>query len=116
MQNPLFRAAIDCPHTIEKDAVVLHFDSKKPGHNALNQLSLRLDAAADAPVTASGPFYVASSDNERGFLSISGAGAEIHPSIRHANVWPTYEEADDAANRAGLVCYAILQPAVGIPR
>lgn len=38
----LLRKALNCPHTIETESVTLHFDPKQPGHNALNQLSLRL--------------------------------------------------------------------------
>lgn len=41
----LSRAAINCAHEIDDEMVVLYFDSKQPGHNALNQLSLRLNAA-----------------------------------------------------------------------
>jgi hypothetical protein len=41
----LYMAAINCPHEIDSNRVVLHFDAKQPGHNALNQLSRRLDAA-----------------------------------------------------------------------
>lgn len=41
----LYRAVISCGHEIDRDSVVLHFDPKQPGHNALNQLNLRLAAA-----------------------------------------------------------------------
>lgn len=34
--------AINCPHEIDADKVVLRFDVRQDGHNALNQLSLRL--------------------------------------------------------------------------
>lgn len=43
--QPLHVAAINCPHEIDKDRVVLHFDSKQPGKNALAQLAARLQAA-----------------------------------------------------------------------
>lgn len=41
----LLKRAINCPHAITDEAVTLYFDPKKPGHNALNQLGNRLDAA-----------------------------------------------------------------------
>ena len=43
--QPLHVAATSCPHEIDKDKIVLHFDSKQPGKNALAQLSARLQAA-----------------------------------------------------------------------
>ena len=43
--QPLHVAAINCPHEIDKDKIVLHFDSKQPGKNALAQLAARLQAA-----------------------------------------------------------------------
>ncbi|SAL01620.1 hypothetical protein AWB80_08167 [Caballeronia pedi] len=72
------------------------------------------------PKTAAGPFYVVANGNEPGFLSY-GTGInvnrpEYHSSLRHAHNWPTFEAADEAANRAGLVCYTIIQPALGVPR
>ena len=39
--QPLHVAAINCPHEIDKDRVVLHYDSKQPGKNALAQLAAR---------------------------------------------------------------------------
>lgn len=45
-REALYQAAINCPHSIDKDRIVLQFDPKQPGHNALNQLGLRLAAAA----------------------------------------------------------------------
>jgi len=44
-QEALYRVAINCPHEIDRDKIVLHFDPKQPGHNALNQLGRRLKAA-----------------------------------------------------------------------
>ncbi len=41
----LLKAAIDCPHEITMNQIVLHYDGSKPGRNALNQLSLRLEDA-----------------------------------------------------------------------
>lgn len=37
-----YEAVLGCPHEIDSNRVVLHFDSKQPGHNALNQLSRRI--------------------------------------------------------------------------
>ena len=42
-------AATSCPHEIDKDKIVLHFDSKQPGKNALAQLAARLQAAQAQP-------------------------------------------------------------------
>ena len=42
-------AATSCPHEIDKDKIVLHFDSKQPEKNALAQLAARLQAAAPQP-------------------------------------------------------------------
>ena len=50
--QPLHVAATSCPHEIDKDKIVLHFDSKQPGKNALAQLAARLQAAQAAPVDA----------------------------------------------------------------
>jgi hypothetical protein len=44
MTDSLYRAAINCRHEIDAEKVVLYFDPSAPGHNALNQLSRRLDA------------------------------------------------------------------------
>lgn len=37
--------AINCPHTIDAGQIVLHYDPRQLGHNALNQLSRRLTPA-----------------------------------------------------------------------
>lgn len=42
-------AAVKCPHEIDSDSVVLLFDKKQPGVNALSQLSRRIAAALCAP-------------------------------------------------------------------
>lgn len=47
----LYQAVINCGHEIDRDKVVLYFDSKQPGHNALNQLNRRLSAAHQALAT-----------------------------------------------------------------
>ena len=48
----LFDAVLNCPHSITRDAITLHFSPKqKSGHNALAQLRHRL-AAADAAAKA----------------------------------------------------------------
>lgn len=41
----LLQAAVNCPHEIESNRVVLHYSDKQPGHNALAQLSERLSRA-----------------------------------------------------------------------
>ena len=46
--DAVFKAAINCAHEIDSDQIVLHFDSKREGNNALNQLHRRLDAALSA--------------------------------------------------------------------
>jgi hypothetical protein len=64
-----------------------------------------------------GCFYVAANDNNPGFLiygtGINDGKPEFCPSLRHATPFATYADADTAANRAGLVCYTIVQPAIG---
>ncbi|WP_354686706.1 DUF551 domain-containing protein [Cupriavidus necator] len=47
-RETLYSAAINCPHEIDSNRIVLHYDSKQPGHNALAQLGNRLDAALQA--------------------------------------------------------------------
>jgi len=61
-------------------------------------------------------YYVAASDvNMRGFLSygtgIKTGVPEFHSSVRHAANFGTLEEASVAAERANLVCYAVLESA-----
>lgn len=46
--DAILRAMIDCPHEIEHDFVTLKYDPKKPGHNALAQLSARIRSALEA--------------------------------------------------------------------
>ena len=41
----LLQAAVNCPHEIESNRVVLHYSDKQPGHNALAQLRERLTRA-----------------------------------------------------------------------
>ena len=48
--DPLYRAAINCPHEIDRESVILKFDPNKPGLNALNQLGRRLHAAQLAAI------------------------------------------------------------------
>ncbi|RKP44729.1 hypothetical protein [Pararobbsia silviterrae] len=43
--GPLYMRAIACPHDIESKSITLHFDPTQAGHNALNQLALRLSTA-----------------------------------------------------------------------
>lgn len=51
MDNKVFRAVIDCAHQITDECVILRFDPREPGHNALNQLHRRLDAAVNPPIS-----------------------------------------------------------------
>lgn len=60
-ETELYRAAISCSHEIDKEKVVLYFDEKQPGHNALNQLGRRLNAA-HAAISA----QAAQADDQRG--------------------------------------------------
>lgn len=41
----LMIAITSCPHDIDHNQVVLHFDSKQEGHGALNQVGRRIEAA-----------------------------------------------------------------------
>ena len=63
------------------------------------------------------PYYVAANDRDPGFLcygtGINAKKPEFYGSLRHAAPFGTYAEADEAANRAGLVCYTIVVPAIG---
>lgn len=55
MSNPkdaLLFAAINCSHHIEGEKITLEFDFGAPGKNALNQLSVRLEAAFEACAAA----------------------------------------------------------------
>lgn len=45
LTEQIFQAVLACPHTIIADEVTLRHDSRRPGHNALNQLHRRIDAA-----------------------------------------------------------------------
>ena len=56
-RGALLQAALDCPHSIEDGKVVLRFDSRKPGHNALNQLGARLEATAPAVTAMPAPLW-----------------------------------------------------------
>ena len=46
MRAALYRAAIDCAHEIERERIVLHYDPKQEGPNALAQLADRVERAA----------------------------------------------------------------------
>ncbi|MCA8237697.1 hypothetical protein [Burkholderia cenocepacia] len=37
-------AVLGGPHDIERASVTVHFDENKPGHNALNQMSSRIES------------------------------------------------------------------------
>lgn len=53
--DKLLLAAINCTHTITDAKIVLQFDRSAPGHNALNQLDLRLGAALGGLLDAQQP-------------------------------------------------------------
>ena len=40
----ILMAVLGAPHDIERASVTVHFDDSKPGHNALNQMSGRIEA------------------------------------------------------------------------
>ncbi|HDR8927269.1 TPA: hypothetical protein QDA78_003696 [Burkholderia vietnamiensis] len=44
----LLMAVLGAPHDIERASVTVHFDERKPGHNALNQMSRRLESEVAA--------------------------------------------------------------------
>jgi hypothetical protein len=46
--DAVFSAVWACGHKINSEVVALHFDPRKPGHNALNQLRRRIEAALAA--------------------------------------------------------------------
>ena len=48
--DAVFKAAINCGHTISDKRITLSFNKSEPGHNALNQLRRRLDAAICAAI------------------------------------------------------------------
>lgn len=43
VDSALYQAVINCSHVITDECVILRYDPRKPGHNALNQLARRLD-------------------------------------------------------------------------
>src|ERR1041385_8953158 len=45
LDEAIIHAVTACGHSIDSNRIVLHFDAKKPGHNALNQLHRRILAA-----------------------------------------------------------------------
>ena len=48
IREALLIAAINCPHEITDNRITLYFNAAKPGHNALNQLSTRIEEANSA--------------------------------------------------------------------
>jgi hypothetical protein len=44
--DAILRTVIDCPYDIYPNRIVLYFDTNKPGHNVLDQLSRRLLAVS----------------------------------------------------------------------
>lgn len=77
--QPLHVAATSCPHEIDKDKIVLHFDSKQPGKNALAQLAARLQAAHAQAMPAPGVEAVSEREFKQ-FLSdvLTAAGLVTH--------------------------------------
>ena len=108
--QPLHVAATSCPHEIDKDKIVLHFDSKQPGKNALAQLAARLQAAQAAPVDAAvqqdAERYHWLRDNRSWqVLHRIRPGKSIEYRMRDdgdwwGSWWPTHEQAIDAARAA----------------
>lgn len=45
-RDALYQAALNCPHEIDANRIVLHHSDKQDGHNALAQLANRLEKAA----------------------------------------------------------------------
>ena len=43
----VMNAILSCPHTITHEYIVLHYDQKQPGHNALSQLRSRISATKE---------------------------------------------------------------------
>lgn len=51
LTDEVFKAAINCSHTIDADTVILEYDASQPGHNALNQLHFRINQAIARVIT-----------------------------------------------------------------
>ena len=76
--QPLHVAATSCPHEIDKDKIVLHFDSKQPGKNALAQLAARLQAAqAQLEAVTTGESLCSVPQQ---------SGADVKPQHRHCSL------------------------------
>lgn len=69
LRQTLYRAAMNCPHEIERGSVTLFYDEKQPGHNALAQLGDRLASAAlaqpeqPAPLGIRNPYFAHSPED-----------------------------------------------------
>lgn len=55
LARALLLAIINCGHEIDSSRVLLHFDAKQEGHNALNQLSRRIEGVLQAQPAAAAP-------------------------------------------------------------
>lgn len=55
LRTRLYQAAISCGHQIDASKVILHYESRQPGHNALAQLADRLAAVATPTAPAPQP-------------------------------------------------------------
>jgi hypothetical protein len=82
----LLRRVIDCPHTIDSNSIILHFDPKQPGHNALNQLSKRLESAttlsAASPASVAAPSQPAAPADETISIQDAWEAAGGNPGIK----------------------------------
>lgn len=59
MKRPdLLKAAINCPHQITEKSVILHFDEKAHGHNALQQLGNRLERELHTAAASNGDLVI----------------------------------------------------------
>ena len=70
LHDAILTAVSSCGHSIDAESVTLYFDPKQPGHNALNQLSRRIEAAVLADralnATAQGMVLPDAAARERG--------------------------------------------------
>lgn len=55
LARALLLASINCGHEIDSSRVLLHFDAKQEGHNALNQMSRRIEGVLQAQPAAAVP-------------------------------------------------------------
>ncbi|MBY4947044.1 hypothetical protein K6V92_10480 [Cupriavidus respiraculi] len=75
----LCMAAIKCPHEIDANRVILHYDDKQPGKNALAQLADRLSAALRAEQEAQEPVAIIGKGPVMSFTHLTDAGRALPP-------------------------------------